>query len=519
MGKIPEGFYVDESAFGYNAYSILKTGRDEWGKRFPVYFESFGEFKLPVYPYLTIIPIFLFGLNEFSIRFLSAICGIITILFTYLLGKSLTKNIFINKQNNYIGIIAAFFLTFDLWHLHFSRIALEANVALLFVVVGFYLLFKSKKFFDKKSLISYVFLIFSFFTYLASRLFVPLLTIFLIFFTKDKKEKNKWFVILLIFCLLFLLTLLNPASFNRIKGISIFHPIVKSEIEANVIEKINEHQKFPLIWKIIHNKPIEYTLKIINQYLNHFSPQFLFFKGEEFDQRFSIPFSGPLLLFELPFFLVGLYLLFKIKQWPLCLWFFLAPLPSAFSFRSPSLLRSIFMLPVFQIIAAVGVVWLFQKKLLLKPALIIFTSLLLMMNIAYSLDNYFVHQLLYKPYHWNYGFKQVALKVKSIENNYDKIIVGKEGTPYIHFLFFQQRDPQTIWSEIERLPQDNFGFRPVTRIGKYYFYQNCPTPKPSENVLYICGQEPASNNITIIDKIYYRDGVLDMVIFESKLTN
>jgi len=32
----------DEASLGYNAYSILKTGRDEYGKFLPLIFKSFG---------------------------------------------------------------------------------------------------------------------------------------------------------------------------------------------------------------------------------------------------------------------------------------------------------------------------------------------------------------------------------------------------------------------------------------------------------------------------------------------
>lgn len=31
LGKTPVGFYVDEASMGYNAFSILKTGKDEYG--------------------------------------------------------------------------------------------------------------------------------------------------------------------------------------------------------------------------------------------------------------------------------------------------------------------------------------------------------------------------------------------------------------------------------------------------------------------------------------------------------
>src|SRR5581483_5962797 len=61
----PPALYQDESAIGYNAYSILQTGKDEYGISHPLYFKSFGDYKLPVYIYSVVPSIKLFGLNEF----------------------------------------------------------------------------------------------------------------------------------------------------------------------------------------------------------------------------------------------------------------------------------------------------------------------------------------------------------------------------------------------------------------------------------------------------------------------
>ena len=38
IGQIPAGFYADEAAIAYNDYSLLETGRDEYGKSWPALF-------------------------------------------------------------------------------------------------------------------------------------------------------------------------------------------------------------------------------------------------------------------------------------------------------------------------------------------------------------------------------------------------------------------------------------------------------------------------------------------------
>ena len=89
--SVPPSISWDEAAFGYNAWSVLKTGKDEYGKTYPLLFESFGEYKLPGMVYTVALSEALFGLNEFGIRFPSALFGTLTVLVLYLLTKEYIK--------------------------------------------------------------------------------------------------------------------------------------------------------------------------------------------------------------------------------------------------------------------------------------------------------------------------------------------------------------------------------------------------------------------------------------------
>src|SRR3990167_8016256 len=75
LDNIPAGFNTDEASLGYDAYSILLTGKDQYGKAFPIFLRSFGAYQSPLYAYLTTLPVFLLGLSIFSVRFLSALFG------------------------------------------------------------------------------------------------------------------------------------------------------------------------------------------------------------------------------------------------------------------------------------------------------------------------------------------------------------------------------------------------------------------------------------------------------------
>src|SRR3990167_9986113 len=73
LGSIPSGLYVDEAVTGYNSYSILETGKDEYGKSLPIAFRFFGSYSPPLYTYLTSAIIHFRGLDIFAVRFVSAL--------------------------------------------------------------------------------------------------------------------------------------------------------------------------------------------------------------------------------------------------------------------------------------------------------------------------------------------------------------------------------------------------------------------------------------------------------------
>ena len=93
---------ADEAALGYNAYSLLNTGKDEFGTFWPLVFRSFDDYKPGVYVYLTLPFVKVFGLNPLAVRLPSLILSVVSILFLYLLVIELTRN---NPQQK---IIAAF---------------------------------------------------------------------------------------------------------------------------------------------------------------------------------------------------------------------------------------------------------------------------------------------------------------------------------------------------------------------------------------------------------------------------
>ena len=132
LGSLPNSYSPDELAQGYTAYSILQTGRDEWGNTNWFNLRSFGDYKPPIQTLLMIPSVKLFGLNTFAVRFPNALFSVFTILLTFLIAEILFKN----KK---ISLLSASFVSISPWILPMSRIALEANLVIFVVSLGFYL--------------------------------------------------------------------------------------------------------------------------------------------------------------------------------------------------------------------------------------------------------------------------------------------------------------------------------------------------------------------------------------------
>ena len=169
LGKNPPSLYSDEASLGYNAYSILKTGYDEFGQKLPLdKFIAFGDYKPIGYIYAAVPSIALFGLNEFAIRFPSALSGVLMVIMTYYLVKEL-----FNKEK--LALISAFLLAVSPWSLHLSRAAFEANLAALLNLLAVYFFVKGAKEKGYYLIFSMICFAGTFYTFNSNRVLMPLL--------------------------------------------------------------------------------------------------------------------------------------------------------------------------------------------------------------------------------------------------------------------------------------------------------------------------------------------------------
>ncbi len=480
IDKTPPALNWDEVSHGYNAYSILKTGRDEWGKSFPLIFRAYGDYKLPVYIYTTAVFEFFFGLTAFAVRLPSVLAGISIVVFTYLLAKEL-----FDKR---VALLASLLVAVEPWSLFLSRGAFEANLALAFIVVGVYFFIKGLPN-PGYLLLATIFFGLSVWTYNSARIFTPLLLIALcLIYKKELGEivkknssviRNSLFIILLFFLPMFY-QLANPVGQARYEWVAI--------LDEGAIAQINEARSNadlpPAVSRLFYNKATYFVNRFVTNYLSHFSPEFLFLEGGSHYQ-FSVPKRGLLYLINLPFFVIGLILLTrkrKKKSFLILSWFFLAPLASSLTREAPHVLRSIVILPVPMIMSAFGLV---SFSAWLKPRLhttyyILLTSYLIILAgfVENYLSTYFTKYRTDYSWAWQYGYKEVVDYTKKHYEKYDKIIVTKKyGEPHEFFLFYWPWDPQDYRNDTNliRFYQTNWYW--VDGFDKFYFVNDWEIPK------------------------------------------
>jgi 4-amino-4-deoxy-L-arabinose transferase-like glycosyltransferase len=486
LGDYP-ALNADEAALGYNAYSLIETGKDEHGNPWPISFQSFNDYKPGLYVYLDIPFIYLLGLNVWAVRLPGVLAGIASVLVLYLLVKEFSEyHLFNNHQQpttnpDLFALLSAFFLAVSSWHIHFSRGAWEVNVANFFLLLGIWLFLvavrKSKNYF-----LSFVFFVLALYTYHASRLIVPLMLFVLMinFRTKILKAKGSFLKSVLLSGLILIplaINIMGPAGISRVAGVGLFaDPGPINRIE----EERGEHNSNSLISKIIHNKLVNYGLSFVNNYTEHFYGEFLFLNGDDI-QRDKVPETGVLYLLDFIFLLTSLIVVAKRpKNWSIIFfWLIITPIPAALTFQSPHALRAFAMNTPLIIFSAYGAYCLIQLLLKMKTnkKIIPFSYLMLFFivtvfswNVLRYLHEYYVHMAKDYPYSSQYGIKNLVTYLNN-ETPKDKsiIITDRYDQPYILFLFYLQYPPLKFQKEHQLTTRDNFGFSTVRQFDRYRF--------------------------------------------------
>lgn len=186
LDRTPIHLNQDELGFSLNAYSIAKTGFDENGRFFPLYFWHLGVmWATPFIVYLTALFLKFLPLTEITIRLPSVLVALINVALIYLLAKKLFKS-------HWWGVIAGALLALTPVHFIQGRILLDNFYIVPFVLGWLLFLFK---FLEGKQplflLVLGLILGFGFYSYHAARIMMPFYLLITIFALLPEIKKRK----------------------------------------------------------------------------------------------------------------------------------------------------------------------------------------------------------------------------------------------------------------------------------------------------------------------------------------
>jgi 4-amino-4-deoxy-L-arabinose transferase-like glycosyltransferase len=477
LAQVPHGMTWDEAAIGYNGYAVLHTRRDEWLKKLPISFMSFGDYKAPLAIYLNGIFTFLFGMNLWAVRLpftlssIFAVLGIIFLVEEIFKLSNKTRSVFTNDQRKKLALLAGIMMTISPWHLHYSRAGFESGMSLMFLIWGLLFLFKFSQgsFFTRLALPknlkevltllkAITLLACSIYTYHSAKIVAPILAISLVLFKFKIFLQKKWQSLI---AFLWTLVLMMPLLIDSLMGKGLtrggtlifsqnlsFFELISTMIK-NYISHL--HPNFLIFaqtttlrhgtgaWGVL--LPITY-LSIIYLILRL---AFQIYKKLSKKIDFSLPFSKVIIHFAL-------------------IWILVALLPACLGKEIPHSNRALLALPGFILFAILGLIDFYilvekkikkvklknkQKKTVLKGFFISLGTIQFLSFLAFQ-KHYYTEFARASAADFQDGYLEAFTYVKDYakgENGrkkVDKVIFTSDyGQPYIYALFVNQLNP--IW--------------------------------------------------------------------------
>lgn len=477
ISTLPELLHRDETSIAFNAYSLLKTGKDEHGVAWPISFKAFGDYKLPGLIYVTILSIKLFGFTEWAVRLPTAFFSILTLPAFYWLILKL-------GWSKRVALIATFLLTFSFWHISQSRNIYEPIAGLFFSITAWaaWLAAAKKPYYYLLTLISYS--LGSFF-YNVPLLLAPLLVVSSYLIAKNWPKKKNWaptFTLILILVIMMTISwLIKETNASRFNTTIFSHPDIiqnsQLSVHAGLVSGLPSTGA-----RLLNHSLILGANQFLKGYASAFDPSYLFFLGDHNSwhnlRSINLGNMNPALLIT---FLSGLYFLVKKNQKKssqlTLAYLFLSPVISALTIDAPITNRLLDFHLALTIVSALGINTLWkdfsQNWSMKKIRSAIFPIWMISFFIfeLYFLSQYF---FLYNPLldrAWYPGLKAAIIKTNQLSNDYDQLYISRNlELGYSYFAFYTPFNPHDF--QKNALWQKN-GFEFVAQYQKYRF-ENFP---------------------------------------------
>jgi 4-amino-4-deoxy-L-arabinose transferase-like glycosyltransferase len=500
LAAYPAGFTPDEAAFGYNAYSLLLTGKDEWGIPFWQLpydnLRSFGDYKMPLYAFMAVPSVAAYGLNEFSVRLPDAVIGTLAVVVVFILCRFL-------KLSHSVSLLSSLLLALSPWAVPLSRGAFEANLITFFLPLGLCL------FFCRRYSLSAVICSLTLYSYHSARVIVPLalLGLYLIYRPRLNRLITKSLIILVILCIPVGYSL--AFSNSRAVDVSIFRP----------------DDNWASIARLMINKISHTSLVFLHNYLSYFSFRFLFVSGPGEATYGMLPGNGVLYAIQLPFLLIFLYLIISSKNkfyYYLLLLLLISPIPAAMT-KGPGFAanRTAFMLIPLSIMTIVG----FVKTLDLAASrtfrhlITILAFLLTVSAFGMYINRYLKTSPLVHPGAMGYGWQPVVDYLKRVNRDYPAIRISRSlSEPHIFLAFYDRIPPwiyqlsSTGWPDFRKLGFSFLDQYDGYTLGKYRFGDLQFSEKIDSPVLYVGRPSDIPDTVKPLFVSFYPNGTPAIIV-------
>lgn len=529
LDKFPSGTTFDEAVIGINAYTIGYGLRDEFGKFLPDLIKVDEDYRNIVLIYITAPIVKLFGLNEYSVRASTAIFGVLLVFLSFILSKIIIKD-------NKIAMVTAFLVAISPWLINLSRSGSEGVLALsLLILADIFMFYGIRKNKISYHILAFIFYVLMWFSYIGA---VPIALIHLLYFTLFSLKKYKFnyknfvlltFIAFIIFPNLYYYVFQTNKITARMNNTSVF---TDKNVQLLLDEQIREEKGTGsisvLVTRFFHSKPINYGFTFIHNYSQYFSQEFLF--GNKIEPtRYYIPNFALIFYIDIIFIFLGIFAIFRkitMEKGFILLWLISGPISSSLTVaETPNIHRAIFMLPAWQIITAIGIIYALEqiksKKFHVSGIYKIFGVAILIIYLfflSYSVHQLFVHQPAHRNWYRNDEWKNAVYNIVNLENKYEKIVLTKGTTePYYYLMFFSPTFRNSHNNVNEYLTNRNL--KNSWNLGKYSFSTlECPLKTKIDadiNTLYVNGQNcPIPVWSRIINEIKTSDGVVKLTLLD-----
>jgi hypothetical protein len=497
LDQIPPSASLDEVTIGWNAYSITKTGADEYGSRLPLLLRAYDDWRPALYVYTVIPFISIFGLTAFAVRLPSVLMSLVLVFISFYIGRDAYVLIW-NKQkgrSDIAGYLTATLVAISPWQIYLSRLGHEANLGLLFTAFGTYFLLKNlnTKLFSA-ILLSGICYVLSMYSYQSQKLIIPVILIFsgLIYAKHWFIYGKKLLVAIILIVILMIPLIMTTFSKNglvRLSGTSAFS-LDQPIYQHARIQYLEAIQNRNLIGKIYYSPKMTGLKIIFSNYLSHFNPLWLF-AGRDYEFH-KVPFMGLLYFWEFPFILIGLFMLLKlvrVKPVQLILVIFLtSPLAASITTQAPHAMRSYTFIPLIQLITAFGLMGIlpYLKTNYVRIGVSSLFFLLVVVGIRQLWNGYYVVFPVLQSKSFQFSLAKSIVYVNSNSFRYDRIIFSNSDNlyqSYMFYLFFSKYDPE-LYQKYGGTGSG--GFAETHKFGKFEFRPiDMEKEKPGKNILYV----------------------------------